>query len=75
MRAVVIRSRERLREGREKTRQQHEGGLPGIQVSTLLADLYDDVVLDIWSEATRAHATDERLGNAVLGGPRRIRAS
>ena len=31
-----------------------------MQVSTLLADLYDDVVLDVWYEAIREHA--ERAG-------------
>ena len=37
-----------------------------MQVSTLLADLYDDVVLDVWHEAIREHATDERLGGLSL---------
>jgi [protein-PII] uridylyltransferase len=37
-----------------------------MQVSTLLADLFDDVVLDVWSEAIREHATDERLGGLSL---------
>jgi [protein-PII] uridylyltransferase len=37
-----------------------------MQVSTLLADLYDDVVLDIWHEAIREHATDERLTGLSL---------
>jgi [protein-PII] uridylyltransferase len=66
MRPVVIRCRERLREGREKARQQHESGSPGVQVSTRLADLYDDVVLDVWQEATREHVTDPRLGELCL---------
>ncbi len=37
-----------------------------MQVSTRLADLYDDVVLDVWSEATREHLTDERLSGLSL---------
>ena len=37
-----------------------------MQVSTLLADVYDDVVLDIWHEAIREHATDERLTGLSL---------
>lgn len=37
-----------------------------MQVSTLIADLYDDVVLDIWNQAIREHATDERLVDLSL---------
>ena len=66
MRPVVIRCRERLREGRDKARQQHDSGSPGVQVSTRLADLYDDVGLDVWQEATREHVTDPRLGELCL---------
>ncbi len=66
MRPIVIRCRERLREGREKARLQHDSGSPGMQVSTRLADLYDDVVLDVWSEATREHVTDPRLSGLSL---------
>lgn len=66
MRPIVLRCRELLREGREKAREQHESGTPGMQVSTLLADLYDDVVLNVWSEAIREHATDERLNGLSL---------
>jgi [protein-PII] uridylyltransferase len=55
-----------LREGREKARDQHDSGTPGMQVSTLLADLYDDLVLDVWNEAIREHATDERLSGLSL---------
>jgi [protein-PII] uridylyltransferase len=66
MRPIVLRCREVLREGREKAREQHQSGTPGMQVSTLLADLYDDVVLNVWSEAIREHATDERLNGLSL---------
>ncbi|MCG8650578.1 MAG: [protein-PII] uridylyltransferase [Pirellulales bacterium] len=66
MRPIVIRCRERLSQGREKARRQHDSGSPGMQVSTRLADLYDDVVLDIWNEATREHVTDQRLSNMSL---------
>jgi [protein-PII] uridylyltransferase len=66
MRSIVLRLREMLREGREKVRERHRSGTPGIQVSTLLADLYDDVVLDVWHEAIREHASDERLQGLSL---------
>ena len=46
--------------------EQHQSGTPGMQVSTLLADLYDDVVLDVWNEAIREHTTDERLTGLSL---------
>jgi [protein-PII] uridylyltransferase len=37
-----------------------------MQVSTLLADLYDDIVLDVWKEAIGEHTADERLGGLSL---------
>lgn len=66
MRPIVLRCRELLARGREKAREQHQSGTPGMQVSTRLADLYDDVVLDVWHEAIRENATDERLGGLSL---------
>ena len=66
MRPIVLRCRAALEEGRRKAFEQHRSGTPGMQVSTLLADLYDDVVLDIWHEAIREHATDERLTGLSL---------
>ena len=66
MRPIVLRCRAALEEGRRKALEQHRSGTPGMQVSTLLADLYDDVVLDIWHEAIREHATDERLTGLSL---------
>ena len=66
MRSIVLRCRDMLRDGREKAHQQHLSGSSGVHVSTLLADLYDDVVLDIWHEAIREHATDERLSGLSL---------
>ncbi len=66
MRSIVLRCRELLREGREKARQQHLAGTSGVHVSNQLADLYDDVVLDIWHEAIREHTTDQRLTGLSL---------
>ncbi|MGB7328172.1 MAG: HD domain-containing protein [Rubripirellula sp.] len=66
MRPIVLRSREVLLDGREKAFQQHRSGSPGTQVSTLLADLYDDVVLDIFNEAIRDYANDDRLSGLCL---------
>ncbi len=66
LRAVVLRCRERLREGRIKIREQHDSGSAGIQVSTRIADLYDEIVLDIWNEATKAHLGDIKHNGLAL---------
>lgn len=66
MRPIVIQSREVLDAGRNKARQRHDAGIPGMQVSTLIADLYDGVVLDIWNQAIEEHATDERMTDLSL---------
>lgn len=63
----MIQSRERLQTGREKARQQHQAGGAGFQVSTRLADLYDDVVLSVWDAACKEHCSDaEPTGIALV---------
>ena len=52
---VVIRGRERLRDGREGCRKQHDAGSRGTQVSARVSDLYDDLVLDVWNQALLDH--------------------
>ncbi len=66
LRPVVIRCRERLKVGREKCRLQHASGSRGVQVSTRLADLYDDIVLEVWSEAVGDHADDPSASGIAL---------
>ena len=64
--SAILRAREQLRRGREKIRERHEAKVPGIQISTLIADLYDSVVLGIWDEVVSKHAGDPRLGGIAL---------
>ncbi len=66
LRPVIVRSRERLRVGREKCRAQHDAGSRGVQVSTRLADLYDDIVLDVWGEAIDQYTDDPLLSGIAL---------
>jgi len=47
----VITAKERLAAGREKLRQRHQRGSPGIQVSAALTDLLDEVVLGLYQAA------------------------
>jgi [protein-PII] uridylyltransferase len=48
LRAVVVAAKERLAQGRQRLRRQHEAGSPGVQVCTLLTDLLDGVILDLF---------------------------
>ncbi len=66
LREIVLKSRQRLQEGREKARKQHESGSLGFQVSTRLADLYDDVVLSVWSQACCEHNGDAEPAGIAL---------
>lgn len=52
---MVLRGRKRLQEGRERCRRQHDKGSHGTQVSTLVSDLYDDLVLEVWNQACLDH--------------------
>ena len=66
LKPVILRCRDRLREGRQQVRDQHDRGSPGLQVSVRLTDLYDDVVLDVWAEATAPFAERRPLGGLAL---------
>ncbi|MEM9646000.1 MAG: [protein-PII] uridylyltransferase, partial [Planctomycetota bacterium] len=63
---VVLAARERLLEGRERIRGQHDSGSPGFQVSNRIADLYDDIVLRVWNNAVEGHLDDPRLNGLAL---------
>ncbi|TWT53276.1 Bifunctional uridylyltransferase/uridylyl-removing enzyme [Rubripirellula amarantea] len=66
MRPFVLRCRHLLEEGREKAYALHRQGTLGMQVSTQLADLYDEVVLEVWNEAVAEHGDDDRLSGVSL---------
>lgn len=51
LRPSVLAARERLEEGRQKLRQRHEQGAPGLHVCHGQADLLDAVVLDLFQAA------------------------
>lgn len=55
LRPAIVAAKQRLALGREKLRRQHDAGSPGVQVCTLLTDLLDGVVLDLY-EAAKADA-------------------
>ena len=58
LRPEVQQARQRLREGREKLRAQHESGSPGVQVSAHLTDLLDTILRDLFE------AVVENVGDA-----------
>ncbi|MBX7166749.1 MAG: [protein-PII] uridylyltransferase [Pirellulales bacterium] len=74
MRPWVIEAKQQLIAGREKLRHRHSQGSPGIQVCTALTDLYDQVVIKLYtSELLDLHeAGPEHLAGQValvaLGG-------
>lgn len=65
LRPAVLAARERLAQGREKLREQHGRGSPGVQVCALLTDLLDAVVLDLYRTAL-ADLGDPELDSQVV---------
>ncbi|MCO8124244.1 [protein-PII] uridylyltransferase [Stieleria sp. TO1_6] len=63
---VVLRGRDRLKQGREQCRRQHAAGSRGTQVSTLVSDLYDDLVLEVWNQACLEHFGGETPAGIAL---------
>ena len=52
-RGSVLAAKERVAAGREKLKQQHQNGSPGIQVCARLTDLLDSVVTILYEAAMR----------------------
>lgn len=48
LRPAVMDARERLKLGRARCREQHDGGAPGSDVSARLTELLDAIVLDLY---------------------------
>ena len=69
LKAIVTEGRERLNQGRQRARASHDSGTPGRQVATLLSDLYDDIILEVYEAAIEQHGGDRRR----RGGNRRHR--
>ncbi len=64
LRPAVFAARERLARGREKIKEQHDRGSPGIQVCAHLADLLDEIVLELY-RAAMADVGDEDLAAEI----------
>src|SRR5262245_46466129 len=64
-RISVLAAKERLAEGREKLRAQHDRASPGIQVCARLADLVDTVLMHLF-DAALAELTLEHLRRSVV---------
>lgn len=72
LRPAVLAAREKLAEGRRKLRRQHDSGSPGIQVCSLLTDLVDTVLLDLYvaalAEADGGEELETHLALVAHGG-------
>ena len=70
----VLAAKQRLAEGRDKLRQQHERGSPGIQVCALLTGLLDEIVVSLFDAALADQPADDarllegHVAMVALGG-------
>ncbi len=61
----IVVARQTLQAGRERLRQQHEAGSPGIQVCTGISDLFDEIVLSMYELAMTQVTTDTHQREAL----------
>lgn len=57
---AVVAAKERLAQGRQRLRRQHDAGSPGVQVCTLLTDLLDGILLDLFEAISSELEGDAR---------------
>jgi [protein-PII] uridylyltransferase len=62
LRSNIVAAKQRLAEGREKLKQRHLKGSPGIQVCRAETDLFDSFVLEIYESALRDLGQDRPDG-------------
>ncbi|MCA9199726.1 MAG: hypothetical protein KDA87_19435, partial [Planctomycetales bacterium] len=61
IRPAVLQARQYLAAERNKLREQHNSGSPGIQVCTRFTDILDNVVMQLFEDALQ-----EVFGNDLL---------
>ena len=66
---AVLAAREKLQQGRQRLREQHEQGSPGIQVCAGLTELYDEIILDLYQAALAELALDNLLESPSRWSP------
>lgn len=62
---AVLAAREKLQQGRQRLRDQHERGSPGVQVCAGLTELYDEIIQDLYQAALAALAPDLPLSSSL----------
>ena len=62
---AVLAAREKLQQGRNRLREQHQRGSPGIQVCAGLTELYDEIIQDLYQAALAALAPDSPLPSSL----------
>lgn len=73
LRPAVVAAKERLAQGRERLRRQHDAGSPGVQLCTLMTDLLDGIILDLFESVQteldgQAHAALQHIALVAHGG-------
>jgi len=58
VRASVLAARQRLAEGHEQLKLRHDAGASGVAVCAAIADLRDEVLLDLFQSALAAIPAD-----------------
>lgn len=68
LRSHVLAAKRTLAEGRERLKQRHRRGSPGVQVSQALTELFDSIVLGIYEQtlADLGPASDELADQVAL---------
>ena len=66
---AIVDSREQLESGRERLKQQHQSGAPGIQVCTGISDLFDGIVLNLvnlaFDQVTSSESARQQLEQVI----------
>src|SRR5205085_3297244 len=57
---AVVAAREKIAQGREKLRRQHESGSPGVQLCAHCTDLLEAIVIDLFHDALNDIAPSAR---------------
>ena len=62
---AALAARKKLQQGRQRMRDQHQQGSPGIQVCAGLTELYDEIIQDLYRAALATLATDNPLESSL----------
>jgi len=69
LRASIVAAKQKLTSDREKLKQRHNAGVPGVQLCAQITDAFDEIILELVNDAAEevsGYSAEEILANVAI---------